>query len=43
MKDKSVIVKSNSHPVQVDADGACWDTTSNAFVKPEDTNLHDPA
>lgn len=34
-----VVVTSNSHPVQIDADYSIWDTTANAYVKPSDTNL----
>jgi len=33
-------VKSNAHAVDVYADMATWDPTSNAYVLPEDTNLH---
>lgn len=36
------VVKANSHSVQVFADYSIWDTSSNAFVKPEDTNVFAP-
>jgi len=42
-KDKAIVVKSNSNAVQVDADGALWDTVANKFVLPEDTNIKDAA
>lgn len=42
-KTKSVLVTSNSHATEVDADYAIWDTTSNAFVTPDQTNYNSPA
>jgi hypothetical protein len=39
-KQASITVTSNSHACEVDADYAVWDTTSNVFVDPNNTNFN---
>jgi hypothetical protein len=35
----SIVVIANSHPVEVDADGGLWDTTSGIAVQDWQTNI----
>lgn len=39
-KAASITVTSNSHATQLDADYAIWDTTSNVYVDPNNTNFN---